>query len=257
MARRASPHDALANAAALTGALARSERGRYQVEGERLVRQAMAAGVLLEAFVVDSHEALASDLTAAGVTVHAISATSLPKLIGTSYRTSIEAVGIVRRELLATLPGHGLLLACESIQDPRNVGVLIRTAEAAGTAAVAFSDDSADPFARAAVRSTTGSLLRQPLYLAAALLHDLRRWQVTGGRVVATSAKAARAVWDIDLTGDVVVLVGNETVGLSAAAAELADERVALPMSGGASSLNVTVAAGALLYEAVRQRSGR
>jgi len=218
------------------------------------VRQALQAGRLLEAFVVDEQPALADTLSAAGIPVHPIPVGALPKLIGTSYRTTIEAVGIARRELLPTLPDHGLLLACESIQDPRNVGVLVRTAEAAGVAAVAFSDDSADPFARAAVRSTTGSLLRQPLYLAADLTADLQRWRAAGGRVIAASAKADRLVWEVDLTGQVAVLVGNESAGLGAAAVNLADELVALPVAGGASSLNVTVAAGALLYEAVRQR---
>jgi len=257
MARSAAADDAYNAAAALSGALARSEQQRYQVEGERLVRQALAVGRLLEAFVIGDQAELSGDLVAAGIPTHPISSAAVPKLIGTSYRTTIEAVGIVRRETLPALPAHGLLLSCESIQDPRNVGVMIRSAEAAGAAAAAFSDDSADPFARAAVRSTTGSLLRQPLYLAADLLADLRQWQAGGGRLIATSAKADRPVWDIDLTGDVTVLVGNESTGLSPEAVELADELVSLPMAGGASSLNVTVAAGALLYEAVRQRSRR
>ena len=244
-------------AAALSKGLERSGQGRYQVEGEKLVRQALDAGRLLEAFVLDDPPQFAEELAAAGVPVHSLPAASLPRLIGTSYQTSIAAVGIVRRELLPALPDHGLLLAGEGIQDPRNVGVLIRTAEAAGAAAVAFSDDSADPFARAAVRSTTGSLLRQPVYLAADLLADLQAWRAGRGKLVATSAKAGRPAWDIDLTGDVAIMVGNESTGLSPDAVELADELVALPMAGGASSLNVTVAAGALLYEAVRQRRAR
>lgn len=242
-------HPAFAAAAALSTRLTRAAAGRYLVEGSRLVAQAEAAGVLLAVFVVDQPEA--GCLPA--VPTYTIPARLLPKLIDTGYQTRLDAVGVVRRAPLAALPAGGLVLAGESIQDPRNVGVLVRTAEAAGCAAVVFSDDSADPYSRAAVRSSTGSILRQPLLLCADLAATLRQ---NDHRLVATSARAGRTAWSADLRGDLVILVGNESDGLSPSAREAADELVRLPVHGGASSLNVTVAAGALLYEALRQRGG-
>jgi tRNA G18 (ribose-2'-O)-methylase SpoU len=161
-----------------------------------------------------------------------------------------------RRQLSPdALPGSAdaLLLVGERIQDPRNVGVLVRTAEAAGCAALVLSADSAEPYGRAAVRSTTGSILRLPLCLApdlAALLSNL------DARVVATSARAPHAAYDADLRSrPLALVVGNETRGISEAVRDAAADFVALPMApGGASSLNVTVAAGVLLYEALRQQ---
>ncbi len=257
MSRITSARDpALLAALQLHHALHRAAAGRYLIEGAGLVRQALAAGQLLEAFATDGGDGLAAEVAAAGLPVHELDARLLPRLIGTHYETSITAVGVVRRQLLPKLPATGLLLAAEGIQDPRNVGVLVRTAEAAGAAAAAFSDDSADPFGRGAVRSSTGSILRQPLYLSADLAADLELLQQRGCRVIATSAHAARPCWDTDLRGNLVLIVGNESQGLSPVLTALADERVSLPVSGGASSLNVTVAAGAILYEALRQRAG-
>ena len=247
---------ALAAALRLHHALERAAAGRYLVEGAGLVRQALAAGRLLEAFLLPDAGDLRGELAQAGIVCHELEPRLLPKLIGTNYETAVTAVGVVRREVLPALPAGGLLLACETIQDPRNVGVLVRTAEAAGAAALALSDDSADPFARGAVRSSTGSILRQPVHLAADLPGTLQQLRAKGLRVLATSAHAERTCWDTDLRGDVVILVGNESTGLSEAAKAVADEQVALPVCGDASSLNVTVAAGAILYEALRQRAG-
>lgn len=242
--------------AGLESAAARARDGRYLVEGPRLVRQALAAGVLRAAWLLDDldDDALAGELAAAGIDCLAAPARLGPRLIGTSYRTRLGAVGVVERRVLPALPTAGLLLLAESIADPRNVGVLVRTAEAAGAAAFGLSDDSADPWARGAVRSSTGSLLRQPLYLAADLPAELARLRAAGVRVIASSARATQAAWAADLRGSLALLVGSEATGLSPAALAAADEVVALPTAGGASSLNVTVAAGALLYEAQRQR---
>jgi len=256
MSRITSARDpALLAALQLHQGLHRAAAGRYLVEGIGLIRQALAAGRLVEAFYTSDDDGLAAELSAAGLPARDLDAKLLPRLIGTHYETSITAVGVVRRELLTGLPASGLTLAAEGIQDPRNVGVLVRTAEAAGVTAAAFSDDSADPFSRGAVRSSTGSVLRQPLFLSADLAADLRQLRSRGCRVVATSAHAPRPCWQTDLRGDVVVVVGNESSGLSPAVTALADGLVGLPVAGGASSLNVTVAAGAILYEALRQRA--
>ncbi|MBI5834136.1 MAG: RNA methyltransferase [Armatimonadetes bacterium] len=245
-------------AAALAQPLARARDGLFLIEGHRLVRQALAAGVLREAWLLDDLDdsALAADLLTAGIACHGIPASLGARLIGTAYDTRLGAVGVVARRPAPSLPTDGLILAAEALQDPRNVGVLVRTAEAAGLAALALSDDGADPWSRPAVRSTTGSILRQSVYLAADLPADLARLRREGMRVVATSARARQVVWEVDLTGPLVLLVGNESEGLSDAARDQADALVSLPMHGSASSLNVTVAAGALVYEALRQRAG-
>lgn len=238
--------------------MVRAREGCFLVEGVRLVRQALAAGMLREAWLLDDLDdgTLAADLAAAGVPCRGLPTALGARLIGTAYETRLGAVGVALRRPAPSLPHDGLILAAEDLQDPRNVGVLVRTAEAAGLDALALTDRGADPWSRPAVRSTTGSILRQPVYLSADLPADLARLRRAGMRVVATSARAEQVVWQADLSGPLVLLVGNESDGLSEAARAQADCLVSLPMHGGASSLNVTVAAGALVYEALRQRAG-
>jgi TrmH family RNA methyltransferase len=119
-----------------------------------------------------------------------------------------------------------------------------------------LSSDSAEPFSRQAVRSTTGSILRLPVSLSDDLpgaLAGLRERH--GAPIIATSARAEHLAWEADLSRrPLVIVVGNETEGISDAVRHAASSFIRLPMApNGASSLNVTVAAGVLLYEAVRQ----
>jgi TrmH family RNA methyltransferase len=142
----------------------------------------------------------------------------------------------------------------EQIQDPRNVGVMVRTADAWQPAATVLSADSADPWCRAAVRSSTGSIFRMPLSMPEDLPAYVRKLKSRGVRIVGTSAHAPAPVWDTDLTGPCALVLGNESVGMSEELTAECDEFVTIPMHGGASSFNVTVAGGILLYERERQR---
>lgn len=253
---------AFKEAVALTKPSERAATGRYLVESSSFVQQALRSPSPVFAVYATEEEAvnLHTDCIARGVSLHIIGPGLIAKLVGTSYETAVTAVAIVGQyrieEPALTLTPDTLLLVGERIQDPRNVGVLIRTAEAAGCAVFVLSSDSAEPFSRAAVRSTTGSILRLPLCLSSDLPALLQRLRQHGARVLATSARAPQLIYEASLSGQPVALVvGNETEGISDAARAAASDFVALPMAAhGASSLNVTVAAGVLLYEAVRQR---
>lgn len=253
---------AFQEAVALTRPAARATSGHYLVESRSFVEQALRSPSPVFAVYATAEEALnlQADCLARSVSLHIIGPGLMAKLVGTSYETAVTAVASVGQNRIEeqdlTLTPNTLLLIGERIQDPRNVGVLIRTAEAAGCAAFVLSEDSAEPFSRAAVRSTTGSILRLPLCLTSDLPALLQRLRAQGARVLATSARASQLVYDVPLRGQAVALVvGNETEGMSEAARAAASDFVALPMAAnGASSLNVTVAAGVLLYEAVRQR---
>src|SRR5687768_13259039 len=109
-------------------------------------------------------------------------------------------------------PDDALILVCERIQDPRNVGVLIRTAEAAGCSAILFSSDSAEPWQRASVRSTTGSILRLPIGTVDDLPFHLKRLSQAGIPIIATSAKAPQLAYQANLQKRaLIIVVGNET----------------------------------------------
>lgn len=252
-------HPALRRARSLQTPAGRAQTGRFLIEGEGTIRRALAAQTgISDVFILAGAEvdpALSSGLAAAGAGLYTVSRGLMTKIIGTGYDTSTTAVAVVpmrTASLQALLDSGGPLLACERIQDPRNVGVLLRTAEAAGARGMMLSADSADPFSRAAVRSSTGSILRLPLALSDDFARDLERVRRAGLRLIATSARGATPIAQARLDRRCAVVVGNESEGISPAARELADAVVAIPMAGGASSLNVTVAAGILLYECLR-----
>ncbi len=231
-----------------------------------MVRQALASPSPIFAVFATATEAgsdnraLEAACAAQRVPLYLLSAGLLAKMVGTGYETAVTALAVVGQRLIAEQDllsaDQALLLVGERIQDPRNVGVLVRTAEASGCAALLLSADSAEPFSRAAVRSTTGSILRLPLCVAPDLPATLERLKERGTRIVATSARAPVLAYDAVLSErPLALVVGNETEGIGDATRTAASDFVALPMAPqGASSLNVTVAAGVLLYEAVRQR---
>lgn len=253
---------AFREAVALTRPNERAAAGKYLVEGIGFVQQALRSPSSIFAVYALEEELphLLEICQEKDVPLYSLGAGLIAKLVGTSYETAVTAVAIVGQYLLdpqaLTLTPHTLLLVGERIQDPRNVGVLIRTAEAAGCTALILSADSAEPFSRAALRSTTGSILRLPLLLSTDLPGFLQQLHQQGAQVIATSAKAPHLVYDANLRdAPLALVVGNETEGMSEATRAAASAFVALPMApNGASSLNVTVAAGVLLYEAVRQR---
>lgn len=257
-------HPAYRDAIALTRAGGRAATGRYLVEDTDMVGQALAAPQT-EIFAVfaapDEAVRLEAACAARRIPLYSAGGGLITKLVGTGYETATAAVAVVAQRLIPPedllSAADGLILCGEKIQDPRNVGVLIRTAEAAGCAGLLLSSDSAEPFSRQAVRSTTGSVLRLPISLTPNLPALLADWAGKGIRVVASSGQASALAFEADLAKrPLVLVVGNEQTGITPALEKAASETVRLPMApNGADSLNVTVAAGALVYEAVRQSS--
>ncbi|MBC8139921.1 MAG: RNA methyltransferase [Armatimonadetes bacterium] len=256
-------HPAFRDALALTRQGGRDATARYLVEDADQVAQALASpSVVVSVFAAPEAVGELAPLCAArGVPLYVLGGGLITKLLGTAYATAIQAVAVVEKRVTtldAVLSAHpdALLLVAERIQDPRNVGVLLRTAEAAGCAALVLSADSAEAWSRQAVRSTTGSVLRLPVCIEAKLPDALAaQREKCGLRVVATSAKAPALAYDTDLSPrSLALVVGNESDGISDRLRSIAGDFVRLPMAAhGASSLNVTVAAGVLIYEAMRQ----
>jgi tRNA G18 (ribose-2'-O)-methylase SpoU len=143
---------------------------------------------------------------------------------------------------------------------PGNIGTLIRSADAFGASAVVITGHAADPYDPRAVRASTGSLFALPVVRADGhrpVLDRVEAWRAGGldVRIVGTDERADTDVGDADLTGARLLLVGNETTGLSAGWRDAADTTVRIPITGAASSLNAAAAATVVLYEAARQRS--
>lgn len=152
------------------------------------------------------------------------------------------------------LAAAGTLVLLENLRDPGNLGTIIRTAEAAGVSGVILSRESVDIYNPKVIRSTMGAVYRVPFLYAEdfmAMLHQLREEKVT---LLAAHLKGEKSFDKADYSGKVGILIGNEANGLSDAAADLANEKVRIPMAGSVESLNAAVAAALLMYEAFRKQ---
>jgi len=150
-----------------------------------------------------------------------------------------------------------LLLMLDSVQDPHNLGACLRTADAAGVDAVIVPRHGAATLGPAVSKVAAGAAENVPFSRVANLTRVLSWLSEYGVRIVATSDKAAASLFETDLSGPMVLIMGNEESGLGKAITDRCDALVSLPMSGTVSSLNVSVATGICLYEALRQRRAR
>ncbi|MCA9031621.1 MAG: 23S rRNA (guanosine(2251)-2'-O)-methyltransferase RlmB [Planctomycetaceae bacterium] len=147
------------------------------------------------------------------------------------------------------------VLVLDRIQDPHNFGAILRSAEIFGAAAVIVPEREQSGVNSQVVRSSAGAVNHLPLVRMPSLVDAVKQLQQVRFRAVAGSEKATCAPANEQLTGRIVLVVGNEGVGPSADLMECCDSLVAIPQSGQVDSLNVAVAAGILLYEVARQRS--
>ena len=153
--------------------------------------------------------------------------------------------------------GHGnppLLLVLEDIQDPGNLGTIFRTAEAAGATGIVMSRGTVDIFHPKVVRATMSAVFRMPFYISNDLCAEISAFRERGIRSYAAHLGGKRAYDELPLSKGCAFLIGNEGNGLSEELTAQADEKIIIPMAGGAESLNAAMAAGILLFEAARQR---
>ena len=149
-----------------------------------------------------------------------------------------------------------LCMALENLQDPGNLGTILRTAEGAGVNGVLLSRESVDPYNPKVVRSTMGSIYRMPFFYSQDLREDLKKWKSRGICLYAAHLKGSRPYDEADYRQPAAFLIGNESQGLTEETADLADCRIRIPMEGQVESLNAAVASAVLMYEARRQRRG-
>ena len=150
--------------------------------------------------------------------------------------------------------GAPLLLVLEDIQDPGNLGTIFRTAEAAGATGILMSRGTVDLFHPKVVRATMSAIFRMPFYISNDLCAEISALRENGIRSYAAHLGGKRAYDELPLTQGCAFLIGNEGNGLSTELTERADEKIIIPMAGGAESLNAAMAAGILMFEAARQR---
>ena len=173
----------------------------------------------------------------------------------TDWASVLDTVEDARR---GNGPGEApLLLVLDRVQDPRNLGACVRSAAAAGVAAVVAPRRGAAGLTATVRRTAAGGAERAPVVQVPNLARTLRDLAERGVVIVGADPDAPEAAWDADLTGPLAFVLGAEGAGLRRLTRERCDRLVAIPMTAGGASLNVSVAAGILLYEALRQRRPR
>jgi TrmH family RNA methyltransferase len=145
-------------------------------------------------------------------------------------------------------------LALDRVQDPGNVGSLIRIADAAGFDGVIATPGTGDPYGPKAARAAAGALFRVPVFFARDAGEAADLLAAAGKRVAVADARGAASCYDADIARDVAFVIGNEGGGPSGDFADNASMTVRVPMPGGAESLNAAAAAAILMFESVRQR---
>lgn len=241
----------------------RAERGRTLVDGLEEVALALAAGVRPETVLhcpelVSDHERASAVLDrarAAGAEVVRLSAPAFAKV---SYRQGPDGFLAVTalpggRCADLELPGNPLVLVCEQVEKPGNLGAMLRTADAAGVAAVISVDPVTDWGNPNVVRASKGTVFAVPV-ASDPLETVLSFLDHRGVALLAATPEAPVEHTEVDCTGPLAIAVGAEKHGLSERLTAAARHQVRIPMVGRADSLNVSTSAAVLLYEAVRQR---
>ena len=244
---------------------ARQEQGRFLVEGATLVEVALDAGAVVTHVLVDGGRPVDAHVDWLGARAAAAGARLLELPDGLMARIAdtvspqpvaavIERATTSLDSILVDGPPVLPVLVLVDVADPGNAGTLLRSAEAAGVAAVVFCAGSVDPFNPKTVRSSAGSLFHVPVVdgpsptIALAALGD------AGIRRVGTVARGGVALEDAPLSGPVAIVLGSEAHGLPEGLAAGLDQLLTIAMSGRAESLNVAMAGTLVVFEAARQR---
>ena len=146
------------------------------------------------------------------------------------------------------------LLILDRLTDVRNFGAICRTAECAGIHAVILPEKGAAPINSDAIKTSAGAIYNLKICKEKNLAHAVDFLQQSGVQVFAATEKAQKLLYDVDFTQPCALVMGNEETGISKEVLHHADEKIKLPMEGKTQSLNVSVACGAILYEALRQK---
>lgn len=232
----------------------RNKEQKYIIEGFRLIHEAFKAGCKIDSLVVniDGEKKINQYLEEYidGVKVYLMEDTLFNQLTSTENPQGIIAI-VSMEDKRENLSGEFYLL-CDKVQDPGNLGTIIRTAHAAGVTGIILTKGTVDIYNDKVIRSTMGSIFYTPI------IHDndlsfLRGLKEDGFSLVATSLKESKDFFMEDLSGKIILSVGNEGNGISDEIFEMANKKVKIPMPGGAESLNVAVATSVILFERVRQ----
>jgi len=236
----------------------RNETESFLVEGFRFVEEALMSSfnipyIFISESVVDKY--INSDvkkMIQEDTEVYLVSENIFKDLCETVTPQGILAV--VKNRKVDFQNKEGFYILVDRVQDPGNMGTIIRTAHASGALGIITTKGTVDIYNDKTLRSTMGSIFNIPIIedIDLKLLNNLKSM---GFKLIVSSLDTDNNFYDIDLKTKAIIAVGNEGNGISNEISRLGDEKVKIPMPGGAESLNVAVSAAIMMYEAVRQKN--
>jgi TrmH family RNA methyltransferase len=248
----------------------RDQLGRFLVEGPVLISEAINNDAEVKAVFYcdallsgsddgeDSSRALIQMLTKLDIPVYEVEHRLFLSLSDTVTPQGILAV-VARREISSRTffarDPSGSVIVLDRLQDPGNLGTILRTADAAGFLGVLILKGSGDIYAPKVVRATAGSLFRVPVLFTDTPEETLTLLREYEKKILCTSPKAEQAYFDIRMDDGVAIVIGNEASGACEAFVRQCDALVSIPMAGTVESLNAAISAGILMYESVRQKA--
>lgn len=229
---------------------ARRETGCFLVEGTKLCSEALSCGLAIRCLFVEKgqeEQPGIPTLMRSAQQSFLVHRRVLENVCETKTPQPVVLSAAIPQEKQLVYP----LVALDGVQDPGNLGAILRTCDAAGFSAV-FGDGCADPFSPKAVRAAMGSVFRVPFAKEADLAAFLRRERARGAQVVVSALDGSNFFERGPLPRETILVIGSEGRGVSLPVRETANHVYKLPMRGGAESLNASVAAGVLIYELYR-----
>ena len=237
----------------------RTQNGLYLAEGLRTAEEAVAYKAVETLFYVPTDDdrtmRLLEDAAMQNIKLVCVNENVMKKIADTETPQGIIAVCKMRQPKLENLLASGkMLLVLDRVGDPGNIGTMLRTADAAGIGGLVLLKGCADIYAPKTVRSSMGSLFHIPVLSGVSEQEFVSAAKKAGYDLLVTCLDGADNLYKADLSGRIAFVMGNEAGGVSETLLVKADKRVYIPMAGRAESLNVAMAAGIVMFEALRRK---
>ncbi len=240
------------------------------IEGRNAVIEALRAGTPMDKVYIAKGEAdsalghIAAKAKAAGIAVVDCDRRKLDAMSVTHSHQGVIAIAAVREyadveDILNAAQEKGeapLIVVCDELSDPHNLGAVIRTAECAGAHGVIIPKRRSAGLTAVVAKTSAGAVSHVPVARVANLTACLKELKQAGIWVYGTAVNARQSIYQADLKGPAAIVIGSEGTGMGRLVAETCDVLLSIPMKGKLNSLNASAAAAILLYEAVRQRLG-
>lgn len=228
----------------------REKSNQYLVDGLRIVKHALEIKGCIEYLLVTAEykdsihfESIAQSLR--DIKVYTIESKLMKVLVETESPQGIMAV--VNKRDASNIDGAILIL--DRIQDPGNIGTLIRTADAAGFSTVMLAKGCTDPYGQKALRSSMGSIMNMNIVNSDNILHDVERLKSDGYFIYSAALENGESFRNVDYNEKKALVIGNEANGISDDMLNISNKRIYIPMIGDVESLNASIAGGILMFE--------